>query len=104
MIESNTAKTFPPYTEPALRATEETAQRIKESVWRGSNPKIDTAKCYLLLAAMNVCEDSLKTFAHCASHPEPEDVEYLALDGKRSAAQVLRILEVMADLDHLTDQ
>lgn len=101
------AETFVNFTKEASEAVQrnvdEAAQHIKESIWKGSNPKIDTAKCYLLLAAMNVCEDALKTFGHYLSHPDADGAEYLALDGKKSITQVQQILEVMAELDDLLE-
>ena len=87
-----------------LVSSAEAANRIKDSIAYGSNPNLDTASRYLLMAAINICEDSQKSFQHYLSHPSDEEAEYLAImDGKRAASQIQRVLGVMVELAHLDD-
>lgn len=79
------------------------ADRVKETVARGSNYNLEMASSCLLLAAIHICEDSEKSFQYYLSHPSAEEAEYLALDGKRATDQIQRILSVMAELAHLDD-
>lgn len=79
------------------------ALRIQESVKAGTNPALDTASDYLLLAAMNICDDAMKSFAYFLSHPKEDDAEYMAMDGKRATNQISRVLSVIAELKHLDD-
>lgn len=86
-----------------LVSPDEAADRIRDSIARGTNPNLDTASRYLLLAAVNICEDSQMSFQHYLSHPSAEEAEYLALDGKRATSQIQRVLSVMAELANLDD-
>lgn len=50
---------------------------------------------YLLIAAMRICEDALKTFDYYVTRPDVDDIEYLALDGRRAVKQIETVLGVM---------
>lgn len=83
------------------------AQAVKDSVDRGT-PTRETATTirYLILAAMSICNDSMNAFEHYLDASEDyqrENAEYMALDDRRSAAQIQRILDVISELERLEE-
>ena len=95
------------YTTPAGRLIDpaKADQMVKDSVDRGTPTReIATASRYLMLAAVSICNDSMNAFEHYLDASEDyqrENAEYMALDGRRSAAQIQRILDVMSELEGL---
>lgn len=79
------------------------AFRVRESIQSVGNDLTEGAVRYMLIAAMGLCEDTLKTFDHYVSHPDADGIEYLALDGRRAIKQIQALLGVMADVERLTD-
>lgn len=83
------------------------AQAVKDSVDRGTPTReIDTTIRYLILAAMSICNDSINAFEHYLDASEDyqrENAEYMALDDRRSAAQIQRILDVISELEGLEE-
>lgn len=83
------------------------AQAVKDSVDRGAPTReIATASRYLMLAAMSICNDSINAFEHYLDASEDyqrENAEYMALDDRRSVAQIQRILDVISELEGLEE-
>lgn len=88
-----------------LENVTEAAETFRQTAPAGKlvDPALDTASDYLLLAAMNICDDAMKSFAYFLSHPKEDDAEYMAMDGKRATNQISRVLSVIAELKHLDD-
>lgn len=86
---------------------EKAAQAVKDSVDRGAPTReISTAIRYLILAAMSICNDSINAFEHYLDASEDyqrENAEYMALDDRRSVAQIQRILDVISELEGLEE-
>lgn len=86
---------------------EKADQAVKDSVDRGApTHEIATAIRYLILAAMSICNDSINAFEHYLDASEEyqrENAEYMALDDRRSAAQIQRILDVISELEGLEE-
>lgn len=86
---------------------EKAAQAVKDSVDRGAPTReIATAIRYLILAAMSICNDSINAFEHYLDASEDyqrENAEYMALDDRRSATQIQRILDVISELEGLEE-
>lgn len=86
---------------------EKADQMVKDSVDRGAPTReIATAIRYLILAAMSICNDSINAFEHYLDASEDyqrENAEYMALDDRRSAAQIQRILDVISELEGLEE-
>lgn len=86
---------------------EKADQAVKDSVDRGAPTReISTAIRYLILAAMSICNDSINAFEHYLDASEDyqrENAEYMALDDRRSAAQIQRILDVISELEGLEE-
>ena len=86
---------------------EKAAQAVKDSVDRGEPTReIATAIRYLILAAMSICNDSINAFEHYLDASEDyqrENAEYMALDDRRSVAQIQRILDVISELEGLEE-
>ncbi len=82
-------------------------QMVKDSVDRGAPTReIDTAIRYLILAAMSICTDSMNAFEHYLDASEEyqrENAEYMALDGRKAAAQIQSIFGVMSELEGLEE-
>lgn len=80
---------------------------VKDSVDRGTPTReIATASRYLMLAAVSICSDSMNAFEHYLDASEDyqrENAEYMALDDRRSAAQIQRILDVISELEGLEE-
>lgn len=83
------------------------AQAVKDSVDRGTPTReIATTIRYLILAAMSICNDSMNAFEHYLNASEDyqrENAEYMALDDRRSASQIQRILDVISELERLEE-
>lgn len=83
------------------------AQAVKDSVDRGAPTReIATAIRYLILAAMSICNDSMNAFEHYLDASEEyqrENAEYMALDDRKAAAQIQRILDVISELEGLEE-
>lgn len=83
------------------------AQAVKDSVDRGAPTcEIDTAIRYLILAAMSICNDSILAFGNFLDASEDyqrENAEYMALDGRKAAAQIQSILGVISELEGLEE-
>lgn len=83
------------------------AQAVKDSVDRGTPTReIATTIRYLILAAMSICNDSMNAFEHYLDASEDyqrENAEYMALDDRRSASQIQRILDVISELERLEE-
>ena len=86
---------------------EKADQVVKDSVDRGAPTReIATAIRYLMLAAMSICNDSMNAFEHYLDASEEyqrENAEYMALDGRKAAAQIQSILGVMSELEGLEE-
>lgn len=86
---------------------EKADQMVKDSVDRGvPTREIATTIRYLILAAMSICNDSINAFEHYLDASEDyqrENAEYMALDDRRSAAQIQRILDVISELEGLEE-
>ena len=86
---------------------EKADQMVKDSVDRGApTHEIATTIRYLILAAMSICNDSINAFEHYLDASEDyqrENAEYMALDDRRSAAQIQRILDVISELEGLEE-
>ena len=86
---------------------EKADQAVKDSVDRGAPTReIATASRYLMLAAVSICTDSMNAFEHYLDASEDyqrENAEYMALDDRRSAAQIQRILDVISELEGLEE-
>lgn len=86
---------------------EKAAQVVKDSVDRGAPTReIATASRYLMLAAMSICNDSINAFEHYLDASEVyqrENAEYMVLDGRKAAAQIQSILDVMSELEGLEE-
>lgn len=86
---------------------EKADQAVKDSVDRGAPTReIATSIRYLILAAMSICNDSINAFEHYLDASEDyqrENAEYMALDDRRSAAQIQRILDVISELEGLEE-
>lgn len=86
---------------------EKADQAVKDSVDRGAPTReTSTAIRYLILAAMSICNDSINAFEHYLDASEDyqrENAEYMALDDRRSAAQIQRILDVISELEELEE-
>lgn len=86
---------------------EKADQMVKDSVDRGAPTReIATAIRYLILAAMSICNDSMNAFERYLDASEDyqrENAEYMALDNRRSAAQIQSILGVMSELEGLEE-
>ena len=99
----------PRKTAPAGRLIdpEKADQAVKDSVDRGAPTReIDTAIRYLILAAMSICTDSMNAFEHYLDASEEyqrENAEYMALDGRKAAAQIQSIFGVMSELEGLEE-
>lgn len=83
------------------------AQAVKDSVDRGTPTReIATAIRYLMLAAMNICTDSMNAFEHylhASEEYQRDNAEYMVLDGRKAAAQIQSILGVMSELEGLEE-
>lgn len=83
------------------------AQAVKDSVDRGTPTReIATASRYLMLAAVSICTDSMNAFEHYLGASEDyqrDNAEYMVLDGRKAAAQIQRILEVISELEGLEE-
>lgn len=83
------------------------AQAVKDSVDRGTPTReIATASRYLMLAAMSICNDSMNAFEHylhASEEYQRENAEYMALDDRKAAAQIQRILDVISELEGLEE-
>lgn len=83
------------------------AQAVKDSVDRGAPTReIGTAIRYLILAAMSICNDSILAFGNFLDASEDyqrENAEYMALDGRKAAAQIQSILGVISELEGLEE-
>ena len=86
---------------------EKAAQAVKDSVDRGAPTReIATASRYLMLAAMSICTDSMNAFEHYLHASEDyqrDNAEYMVLDGRKAAAQIQRILDVISELEGLEE-
>ena len=86
---------------------EKADQAVKDSVDRGAPTReIATSIRYLILAAMSICNDSMNAFEHYLDESEDyqrENAEYMALDNRRSTAQIQRILDVISELEGLEE-
>lgn len=86
---------------------EKADQMVKDSVDRGTPTReIATAIRYLILAAMSICNDSMNAFEHYLDASEEyqrENAEYMALDDRKAAAQIQRILDVISELEGLEE-
>lgn len=86
---------------------EKADQMVKDSVDRGAPTReIDTAIRYLILAAMSICNDSILAFGNFLDASEDyqrENAEYMALDGRKAAAQIQSILGVISELEGLEE-
>lgn len=86
---------------------EKAAQVVKDSVDRGAPTReIATASRYLMLAAMSICNDSINAFEHYLDASEVyqrENAEYMVLDGRKAAAQIQSILDVISELEGLEE-
>lgn len=86
---------------------EKADQAVKDNVDRGAPTReISTAIRYLILAAMSIYNDSINAFEHYLDASEDyqrENAEYMALDDRRSAAQIQRILDVISELEGLEE-
>lgn len=90
-----------------LISPEKAAQAVKDSVDRGTPTReIATASRYLMLAAMSICNDSMNAFEHYLDASEDyqrENAEYMVLDGRKAAAQIQSILDVISELEGLEE-
>ena len=86
---------------------EKAAQAVKDSVDRGAPTReIATASRYLMLAAMSICTDSMNAFEHyldASKDYQRENAEYMVLDGRKAAAQIQSILDVISELEGLEE-
>ena len=86
---------------------EKADQAVKDSVDRGEPTReIATASRYLMLAAVSICTDSMNAFEHYLDASEDyqrDNAEYMALDGRKAAAQIQSILGVMSELEGLEE-
>lgn len=86
---------------------EKADQVVKDSVDRGAPTReIATASRYLMLAAVSICTDSMNAFEHYLDASEDyqrDSAEYMALDGRKAAAQIQSILGVMSELEGLEE-
>lgn len=86
---------------------EKAAQAVKDSVDRGEPTReIATASRYLMLAAVSICNDSVNAFEHYLDASEEyqrDNAEYMVLDGRKAAAQIQSILDVMSELEGLEE-
>lgn len=89
------------YTRDTL-TQESVAQMVKDSVDRGEpNRELSTAGKYLLLAAMNLCAETVRNFSGYLEHAQSDEAEYWVLDAKRTMSQTYRVLDVLAEIDGL---
>ena len=85
-----------------LVSPEEVAQMVKDSVDRGEpNRELNTASKYLLLAAMNICTEAVRSYSGYLEHFQTDEAEYWALDAKRAMNQTSRVLDVLAEIEGL---
>lgn len=86
---------------------EKADQVVKDSVDRGTPTReIATASRYLMLAAVSICTDSMNAFEHYLDASEEyqrDNAEYMVLDGRKAAAQIQRILDVISELEGLEE-
>ena len=105
MEATNTVMTndFSPAGDPlSLGSPEMIAQMVKDSVERGQpNRELSTASRYLLLAAMNICEEAFRNFSGFLDHFQSDEAEYWALDAKKAMDQTHRVLSVLAEIEGL---
>ena len=81
---------------------ESVARMVKDSVDRGEpNRELSTAGKYLLLAAMNICAETVRNFSGYLEHAQSDEAEYWALDAKRTMSQTHRVLDVLAEIEGL---
>ena len=81
---------------------ESVAQMVKDSVDRGEpNRELSTAGKYLLLAAMNLCAETVRNFSGYLEHAQSDEAEYWVLDAKRTMSQTHRVLDVLAEIEGL---
>ncbi len=81
---------------------ESVARMVKDSVDRGEpNRELSTAGKYLLLAAMNLCAETVRNFSGYLEHAQSDEAEYWALDAKRTMSQTDRVLDVLAEIEGL---
>lgn len=81
---------------------ESVAQMVKDSVDRGEpNRELSTAGKYLLLAAMNLCTETVRNFSGYLEHAQSDEAEYWVLDAKRTMSQTGRVLDVLAEIEGL---
>lgn len=89
------------YTRDTL-TQESVAQMVKDSVDRGEpNRELSTAGKYLLLAAMNLCAETVRNFSGYLDHAQSDEAEYWVLDAKRTMSQTGRVLDVLAEIEGL---
>lgn len=83
-------------------APEKAAQMVRDSVDRGEpNRELNTASKYLLLAAMNICTEAVRSYSGYLEHLQTDEAEYWALDAKRAMNQTSRVLDVLAEIEGL---
>lgn len=81
---------------------ERVAQMVKDSVDRGEpNRELNTASKYLLLAAMNICTEAVRSYSGYLEHFQTDEAEYWALDAKRAMNQTSRVLDVLSEIEGL---
>lgn len=81
---------------------ESVARMVKDSVDRGEpNRELSTAGKYLLLAAMNICAETVRNFSGYLEHAQSDEAEYWVLDAKRTMSQTHRVLDVLAEIEGL---
>lgn len=81
---------------------ESVARMVKDSVDRGEpNRELSTAGKYLLLAAMNLCAETVRNFSGYLEHTQSDEAEYWVLDAKRTMSQTHRVLDVLAEIEGL---
>lgn len=81
---------------------ESVARMVKDSVDRGEpNRELSTAGKYLLLAAMNLCAETVRNFSGYLEHAQSDEAEYWVLDAKRTMSQTRRVLDVLAEIEGL---
>lgn len=81
---------------------EEVVQMVRDSVDRGEpNRELNTASKCLLLAAMNICADAVRSFSGYLEHSKTDEAEYWALDAKKAMNQTGRVLDVLAEIEGL---
>lgn len=81
---------------------ESVARMVKDSVDRGEpNRELSTAGKCLLLAAMNLCAETVRNFSGYLEHAQSDEAEYWVLDAKKAMGQTGRVLDVLAEIEGL---